>query len=104
MGLQDIPIDKLSDSRVFSEASVHGRFQPLHNDHVEYIMEAKKRCEYLWIGITKYDVDQLNPLGRHRERPEANPLTFFERIKIIKEALIDFDISPANFGFLPFPI
>ncbi len=103
MGLQDISVE-LADGHVFPEASVHGRFQPLHNDHVEYIMEAKKRCDYLWIGITKYEIDQLNPLGRHRERPEANPLTFFERVQIIKEALMDFKVSTANFGFLPFPI
>lgn len=71
---------------------------------MEYLLEAKKRCEFLWIGITKFDIDHLNPLGRHRERPEANPLTFFERIQIITEALSESGVPPAEFRFLPFPI
>jgi len=73
MGLSEIPV--MAGSVELSDASVHGRFQVLHNDHLEYILEAKKRCQHLWIGITKYDIDHLNPLGRHRERPESNPLT-----------------------------
>jgi len=90
--------------RLLSEASVHGRFQPLHNAHLEYIATAKKCCRHLWIGITKYDADHLNPLGRHRDKPEANPLTYFERIQIIREALIDVGINPSEFSFVPFPI
>lgn len=88
------------------EASVHGRFQPLHNAHLDYILEAKGRCDFLWVGITKYDItsEHLNPLGRHRERPEANPLTYFERLNIIRVALIESGISPTEFAFVPFPI
>lgn len=88
------------------QGSVHGRFQPLHNAHLDYILEAKKRCNFLWIGITKYDItgEHLNPLGRHRERPEATPLTYFERLNIIRVALIDSGISAAEFAFVPFPI
>jgi nicotinamide mononucleotide adenylyltransferase len=104
MGLREVHIKEQLPEDLLTEASVHGRFQVLHNDHLEYILAAKKRCRYLWIGITKYDIDHLNPLGRHRERPEANPLTYFERIQIIKEALVDAGIHPAEFSFVPFPI
>ncbi len=59
--------------------SVHGRFQPFHNEHLEYVLAAQRLCDYLWVGITKYDITSTdsNLLGRHRERPESNPLTFF---------------------------
>jgi nicotinamide mononucleotide adenylyltransferase len=98
MGLQGAPRLEVG--------SVHGRFQPLHNAHLEYILAAKGLCSYLWIGITKYDTasEHLNPLGRHRERPEANPLTYFERIQLINAVLIDSGIRPTEFGFIPFPI
>jgi nicotinamide mononucleotide adenylyltransferase len=93
-------------TRHVAEGSVHGRFQPLHVEHLEYILEAKKRCDFLWIGITKYEISQLglNPLGRHRERPEANPLSYYERIVIIRQALADSGLSMDSFGFVPFPI
>lgn len=86
--------------------SVHGRFQPFHNDHLEYVREAKKRCEFLWIGITKYDITPIeaSPLARARERPDHNPLTYFERITIIAEALVDVGVPRSSFGFVPFPI
>lgn len=104
MGLQELPIDEILKGKILPEASAHGRFQPLHNAHLRYLIEAKKRCKFLWIGITKFDTDHLNPLGRHRERPEANPLTFFERIQIIREALAESGVNPAEFCFIPFPI
>jgi len=89
-----------------SEASAHGRFQPFHNEHLEYVLAAKQRCAFLWIGITKFDITptDLNPLGRDRERPENNPLTYFERITIIREALLDAGVAAQEFGFVPFPI
>jgi nicotinamide mononucleotide adenylyltransferase len=88
------------------EGSAHGRFQPLHNEHLEYILEAKSRCGFLWIGITRFDTssEHLNPLGRHRERPEANPLNYYERLTIIREALLDSGVPPSDFTFVPFPI
>jgi nicotinamide mononucleotide adenylyltransferase len=69
-------------------------------------MAAKSTCEFLWIGITKFDTTPsgLNPLGRLRERAESNPLTFFERIVIISAALEEIGVMRKNFGFIPFPI
>jgi cytidyltransferase-like protein len=62
----------------FPQASAHGRFQPFHNGHLEYILAAKERCDFLWIGITKFEIFTTTPLGRQRERPENNSLTYFE--------------------------
>jgi nicotinamide mononucleotide adenylyltransferase len=85
---------------------VHGRFQLFHNGHLEYLLAATKRCSFLWIGITQYDVSpsKLNPLGRPRERPENNPLTYFERVVMITGVLADSGLSRDSFGFVPFPI
>lgn len=85
---------------------MHGRFQPFHNEHLDYVVAAHRKCEFLWIGITKYDVTStdLNPLGAHRERPVNNPLTFFERVRIIRESLVDAGVEAGSFGFVPFPI
>lgn len=93
-------------SPLVNEGSAHGRFQPFHKDHLEYVLAAKERCEFLWIGITKYDIapDQLNPLGRVRERPESNPLTFYERQRMIRRSLVAKGVAESDFGFVPFPI
>lgn len=86
--------------------SAHGRFQPLHNEHLAYLMEAKSRCAFLWVGITKYDVTpiELSPLAPDRERPENNPLTYFERLNILAEALEHKGVDRRSFGFVPFPV
>ena len=34
---------------------IHGRFQGLHIGHMEYLLEGKKRCDFLYIGITNPD-------------------------------------------------
>ena len=93
-------------NKFFPAGSVHGRFQPFHNDHLEYTLAAKERCAFLWIGITKYDITPIeaSPLARPRERPDHNPLTYFERINMITNALVEAGVQRADFGFIPFPI
>ncbi len=90
---------------MYSEGSAHGRFQPLHNGHLRYLLEAKKRCKFLWVGITQYNVHSLNdsPKERHRQKRIHNPLTFFERVLIIKQALLDNHVRHDEFGIIPFP-
>ncbi|MBP3706729.1 MAG: adenylyltransferase/cytidyltransferase family protein [Clostridia bacterium] len=31
---------------------VCGRFQIFHNEHLQYVMAAKEKCEHLIVGIT----------------------------------------------------
>lgn len=90
----------------FPIGSVHGRFQPLHLGHLEYIAAAKERCKYLWIGITQYDIRAIreSPQDTHREEPANNPLTYYERVDIIAEALVDEEMSRSEFSIHPFPI
>jgi nicotinamide mononucleotide adenylyltransferase len=91
---------------MLDEGSVHGRFQPFHNDHLDYTLAAKQQCRFLWIGITKYDIAPIDatPLGLPREMPDHNPLTYFERINIIGEALAEAGVNRDSFSFVPFPI
>lgn len=57
-----------------------------------------------WIGITKCETTVASSSSVGREKPENNPLTFFERITIVSEALIEKGINRTRFGFVPFPI
>lgn len=85
---------------------IHGRFQMLHKGHMEYLLEGKKRCEKLIIGISNpdpmlTDYDETCP---HRVAAEANPLTYFERYQMIQGAMIEAGIELYQFDIVPFPI
>lgn len=86
--------------------SIHGRFQPFHNEHLDYALAALELCDYLWIGITQYDIEELKKCQASPVRSSltANPLTYIERVKIISDALKDADVDASKFGFIPFPI
>ena len=90
-------------------AVVHGRFQPLHNGHLhDYILEAwnKSKCDYMYIGITNPDVihTRANKEDPQRSLPESNPLTFIERLEMIKLAILEENMSLNQFDIIPFPI
>ena len=91
----------------YEVASAHGRFQLLHYGHLEYLLAAKQRCEFLWIGITQVDLDDLRVVGqiaKHRADPKENPLTYFERESLIYESLLDAGLTASDFAVVPFPI
>src|SRR5713101_3960469 len=95
----------ITPEELVPEGSAHGRFQPFHNEHLEYVTAAHRNCKFLWIGITKYDLDaEVSPLGHEREKPENNPLTYIERISVIADALNDVGIQRNSFAFITFPI
>lgn len=85
--------------------AVHGRFQPFHNGHLEYVLAAMQRCEFLLIGITQYDrgiVDADSP--EHRLNLEENPFSYWERTVLITSALMNLKIESDRYSFVPFPI
>ncbi len=89
-----------------AEGSVHGRFQPFHLGHAEYVDAAAARCDFLWVGITQPEVTRLqkdSSQPAHRYRPEDNPLTYWERVHVIEASLREF-IAPERFVVVPFPI
>lgn len=87
---------------------IHGRFQGLHKGHLEYLLEGKKRCEKLIIGITNYTGNEKNEhiskIDTHRLNTSDNPFTFYERLEMIRAALLAEGINEEEFRIVPFPI
>jgi nicotinamide-nucleotide adenylyltransferase len=85
---------------------IHGRFQILHNDHLAYLLAGKAECGHLVVGITNPDPsltanDDSDP---ERSDPRANPLTFYQRLLLVKCALVDAGFGEADFSVTPLPI
>lgn len=85
---------------------IHGRFQMLHQGHMEYLLEGKKRCDYLLIGIANPDISltKYSDAAPHRSSPLANPLTYFERFQMIRGSMLENGIALQEFDIVPFPI
>lgn len=85
---------------------IHGRFQPFHYGHLEYLKLAYERSDLLVIGITNADPWEIveESASHHRHRSDANPYTFFERQLMIREVLRDEGIPLERVIFVPFPI
>ena len=85
---------------------VHGRFQPFHSGHLEYLRLALERCETLIVGITNPDPSQTGAEETNGQRhlEESNPFSFFERQLMIRETLADEGLSLERVIFIPFPI
>jgi len=92
----------------FKTGSVHGRFQPLHNGHLEYIEAALTQCDFLYVGITQYTSHKLvqvqSTSAVHRGHPHNNPLTYFERTMVIDAVLGEIGVSRDRYAVVPFPI
>lgn len=92
------------------DGCVHGRFQPFHIEHLEYVLAAIKQCKHLAIGLVKgpppsyqtKNIQQYSPLHRHEKF--SNPLSFDERARLITAALVHNNIAPNRFSFINFPI
>ena len=98
----------IKDMRKDSIGVIHGRFQGLHNGHMEYLLAGKSRCEHLVIGITNYLCNSKNAkiskIDTHRLTEEANPFTYYERMEMIRYAMHEYDVSDSEFSIVPFPI
>jgi nicotinamide mononucleotide adenylyltransferase len=96
----------VTGSARLDQAFVCGRFQPPHKQHLEYLLEAKKRCRFLWIGIVRPDVHDMpeSPDAVHRQEFHANPLTYFERVQIMSRAMADAGVAQNTFTCTPFPL
>ena len=72
---------------------IHGRFQPFHNGHLEYLSGAAERSDDVFVGITNPDPRRIKeePSDPLRHLPESNPGTYAERLLMVKAAAIDLD-------------
>lgn len=85
---------------------IHGRFQPIHLGHMEYLLAGKSRCKFLLIGITNPDPNMTaeHPTNPKRSLPSSNPFTYYERLIMIRESLLEAGVERKEFDIVPFPI
>lgn len=82
---------------------IHGRFQPFHNGHLEYLRRAAERSDVVFVGITNPDPARIReePSDPLRHLPESNPFTYTERLLMI-EAVAEDERIPIH--VIPFPV
>jgi cytidyltransferase-like protein len=85
---------------------IHGRFQPFHNGHLEYLKGAADRSDEVFVGITNPDRERIKPEASDplRHLPEANPYTYIERLLMVKAAGADAGIAADRLHVIPFPV
>jgi len=86
--------------------AVHGRFQPFHLEHLEYVRAAYARCDLLYVGITHADPTQAcrDTSAPHRHLPEANPFPYWVRAEMVRESLTEAGCDLCRVRVVPFPI
>jgi cytidyltransferase-like protein len=85
---------------------IHGRFQPFHLGHLEYLRAASARSDELFVGITNPDPTRIRPEPSDpaRHLPESNPWTYAERLLMVKAAAGDLGLDLARVHVIPFPV
>jgi nicotinamide-nucleotide adenylyltransferase len=86
-----------------SRGMIHGRFQPFHNGHLEYLRGAAAQSDEVFVGITNPDPQRIkeersDPL---RHLPESNPFSYVERLLMISAVAEDEGIRA---HVIPFPV
>ena len=85
---------------------IHGRFQPFHNGHLEYLRGAAARSDEIFVGITNPDPARIRPEAADplRHLPESNPYSYVERLLMVKAAAAGAGLDLARVHVIPFPI
>jgi nicotinamide mononucleotide adenylyltransferase len=86
--------------------AIHGRFQPFHLDHMNYIISGLKMVDFMYIGITNPDptLTKTDSTDTNRSLSSSNPCTYYERLLMAQGALFDYGYKPDQFCIVPFPI
>jgi cytidyltransferase-like protein len=82
---------------------IHGRFQPFHNGHLEYLRGAAAESEEVFVGITNPDPSRIKeePSDPLRHLPESNPFSYVERLLMVKAVAED---EAIRVHVIPFPV
>ena len=82
---------------------IHGRFQPFHNGHLEYLRGAAERSDEVFVGITNPDPTRIKeePSDPLRHLPESNPFSYVERLLMVTAVAEDEGILA---HVIPFPV
>ncbi|MDP1594364.1 MAG: hypothetical protein Q8L80_09020 [Gallionella sp.] len=86
---------------------VHGRFQPFHHEHLEYVLHGITHCtKKCLIGITQPNIRAISECDilPHRGKPEGNPFSFDERADMIRISLEDLGIEKERYIIIPFDV
>lgn len=85
---------------------IHGRFQPFHLGHAEYLRGAAERADELFVGITNPDPARVKPEAADplRHLPESNPWSYADRLLMVKAAAADLGLDLAHVHVIPFPV
>jgi cytidyltransferase-like protein len=85
---------------------IHGRFQPFHLGHLEYLRGAAERSDEIFIGITNPDPTRIRPEPSDplRHLPESNPYSYVERLLMAKAAASDLGLPAGRVHVIPFPV
>lgn len=91
---------------VVVQGCVHGRFQPPHLEHLQYIRAALEKVDHLFIGIAQPDAPHLDSCedNPHRALQTDNPLTYVERCEAIEKMLSSVGVHREKYSFTKFPI
>lgn len=83
-----------------------GRFQVFHNGHLKYLLKAKEYCDFIIIGITNPDPIRMYETQEalHRNKAWANPLTYYERMKMIQKVCEEVNITRQEYDIVPIPL
>lgn len=68
---------------------VTGRFQPVHDQHLDLFEIALSNSAHLVVAVTNPDSGALfeSAASAHRHRRADNPFTYFERVRFLEAAL-----------------
>jgi cytidyltransferase-like protein len=85
---------------------IHGRFQPFHNGHLEYLARGAERSDEVFVGITNPDPRRIKPEPSDplRHLPESNPWSYVDRLLMVKAAATDLGLDLARVHVIPFPV
>jgi len=85
---------------------IHGRFQVLHRDHLRYLLAGRALCGHLVVGITNPDptLTREHRADPHRSHAGANPLTYYERYRLLRAALPEAGVPLEALSVVPLPI
>lgn len=84
---------------------IHGRFQPPHNGHIRFLLEAFNHAEHVIVGICTPTIctDEEAERTGYPCAPHMNPFSHTERIDMITLALMEAGIPKDRYSFIPFP-
>lgn len=71
--------------------AVTGRYQPVHEQHLELFELALRECDRIVVAVTNPDsgARHQEPTSAHRHTRQANPFSYYERSLLLAAALTE---------------